>query len=407
MLLYTKPYFLDEVLSAVPALSSLCELHVVVEIPPEGWGANMLPERPANVSAGLHDLRDVLGDELPDAAWSGLSSAASLSAAVFDEKHTLSFAAVRSSLCLAQRIRTLAPDVIHLNGDSLRFAYCAPKLSGTALVLSVHDVMLHSGESGGWRSRLAIGRRILLRWASSIVVHNTRTRTGAVLSAARSKGVPIRCVLMGPYGIYRQLLGPSTALPSGSGGDVLFLGRLSPYKGLDSFVAAAQLASQEVRGVTFTIAGMPIRGYEPPQSQALRNGCDLEVASRHLSSREVAERVASCRFLVLPYKDATQSGVILTAYGLGKPVVATDVGGLGDYVDDGSTGRLVDPENPEALAAAIVDLCSNPPLISSLHAGVEQRTSNSLSWEHISARLLDVYGEAISGRSLTDSRDGP
>lgn len=383
----------------------MCELHVVVEIPPEGWGANMLPERPLNVSGGLHDLRDVLGEELPEAAWSGLSSAASLCAAVFDEKHTLSLAAVRSSLRLAKRIRKLAPDVIHLNGDSLRFAYCAPILSSSPLVLSVHDVTPHSGEGGGWRSRLAIGRRILLRWASSIVVHNTRTRTGAVLSAARSRGVPVRCVLIGPYGIYRQLSGLSTAGPPGSGGDVLFLGRLSPYKGLDTFVAAARLASQEVRGVTFSIAGMPISGYEPPQSQPLRNGCDLEVASRHLSSREVAQRVARCRFLVLPYKDATQSGVILTAYGLGKPVVATDVGGLGDYVDDGSTGRLVGPDDPEALAEAIVELCTDPSRISSLHAGVEQRTANGLSWEHNSARLLDVYGEAISGRSPTDSRD--
>ena len=39
VVLYTKSYFLDEVLSAIPALGRACELHVVVEIPPEGWGA--------------------------------------------------------------------------------------------------------------------------------------------------------------------------------------------------------------------------------------------------------------------------------------------------------------------------------------------------------------------------------
>ena len=56
---------------------------------------------------------------------------------------------------------------------------------------------------------------------------------------------------------------------------------------------------------------------------------------------------------MVPYKNATQSGVIPLAYGFGIPVVASNVGGLPEMVVPGKTGELVPPENPVALAEAI------------------------------------------------------
>ena len=58
--------------------------------------------------------------------------------------------------------------------------------------------------------------------------------------------------------------------------------------------------------------------------------------------------------MVLPYVSATQSGIVQIAYGFEKPVVVTNVGGLPDVVEDGKTGYVVDPENPTALADAVV-----------------------------------------------------
>jgi glycosyltransferase involved in cell wall biosynthesis len=57
---------------------------------------------------------------------------------------------------------------------------------------------------------------------------------------------------------------------------------------------------------------------------------------------------------VLPYRSGTQSGVTHVAYALGTPVIATRVGGLTESVRDGETGLTVPPEDPQALAAAIV-----------------------------------------------------
>jgi glycosyltransferase involved in cell wall biosynthesis len=63
---------------------------------------------------------------------------------------------------------------------------------------------------------------------------------------------------------------------------------------------------------------------------------------------------AAADLVVLPYVDATQSGIVQMAFGFGVPVVTTTVGGLGEAVQDGRTGLLVSPRDHEALATAII-----------------------------------------------------
>ena len=58
--------------------------------------------------------------------------------------------------------------------------------------------------------------------------------------------------------------------------------------------------------------------------------------------------------VVLPYESATQSGIVQIAYGFGKPVVVTDVGGLPDVVSDDKTGYIVPPQDSGALAGAVI-----------------------------------------------------
>ena len=58
--------------------------------------------------------------------------------------------------------------------------------------------------------------------------------------------------------------------------------------------------------------------------------------------------------MALPYTSATQSGIVQIAYGFTKPVVVTNVGGLPDVVEDGKTGYIVEPENPNAFAEAVI-----------------------------------------------------
>ena len=58
---------------------------------------------------------------------------------------------------------------------------------------------------------------------------------------------------------------------------------------------------------------------------------------------------------MLPYKRASQSGVIQIAYNFNTPIVTTDVGGLSEYIDNGNTGVLVESKNPIQLSEVLYD----------------------------------------------------
>ena len=139
-------------------------------------------------------------------------------------------------------------------------------------------------------------------------------------------------------------------------GDVLlFFGFVRRYKGLDILIEALPkvLAS---RPVTLVVAGEFYEPVEPLRARIAQLGLTerVRVLDRYVPDEEVGDLVAAADCVVLPYRSATQSGVVLVAYAGGCPVISTAVGGLPEVVDDGVTGFLVPPEDPAALAQAIL-----------------------------------------------------
>ena len=82
----------------------------------------------------------------------------------------------------------------------------------------------------------------------------------------------------------------------------------------------------------------------------------IEIANRYLKAKEVSEYFSRADVIILPYKDASGTGVIPLAYHNGKPVIATNVGGLPELVEDKISGLLIPPNDSIALAGAIEKL---------------------------------------------------
>jgi glycosyltransferase involved in cell wall biosynthesis len=99
--------------------------------------------------------------------------------------------------------------------------------------------------------------------------------------------------------------------------------------------------------------------------------------------------------VALPYIDATQSGVIATAYNFGRPVVATTVGGLPSMVDHRRTGLLIPPGDERALADAIVTLLTDAELRRRLGRGARARAIGEFSAASVAERTLNVYRQAL------------
>ena len=143
-------------------------------------------------------------------------------------------------------------------------------------------------------------------------------------------------------------------------GTVLFFGRAHPHKGLEYLIKAQPLISKSVANVNILISA---HGEDLNRcQQMIVDPGKFEITEGFISGDRMAELFQRSALIVLPYLTASTSGVLVTAYSFGKPVVASRVGCLSEYVDDGVTGILVEPANVEELASAVVKLLQDDSL---------------------------------------------
>lgn len=137
---------------------------------------------------------------------------------------------------------------------------------------------------------------------------------------------------------------------------LLFFGLIKDYKGLDVLLKAMPIIRMAIPDIRLRIVGS-IYGSAKTYERMIKEldlETNVECHFRYVDDIEVAKFFAISDVCILPYKSATQSGVIATALSYETPVIASDVGGLGEYVEHEVSGLLVPPDNPPALAAAVI-----------------------------------------------------
>ena len=135
---------------------------------------------------------------------------------------------------------------------------------------------------------------------------------------------------------------------------VLFFGLVRAYKGVDNLIRAfGHLAG--TLDVTLLVVGEFYEDRKPYDEliASLGLGSRVRVIDRYVPDDEVGIYFTAADLVALPYRSASQSGIVQTSFAFERPVVVTAVGGLPDIVRDGETGYVVPPDDPAALAAAI------------------------------------------------------
>jgi glycosyltransferase involved in cell wall biosynthesis len=170
---------------------------------------------------------------------------------------------------------------------------------------------------------------------------------------------------------------------------LLFFGLIRAYKGLDLLLRAFAGGGLRARGVRLIIAG---EFYDQPDKyEKIIQELDLEGslvrATRFIPNEEVARYFCAADLVVQPYKTATQSGVTQIAYHFGRPMVVTDVGGLGETIPHGRAGYVV-PVDAAQLAAAVADFYDHD-REAALAQGVAQE-AEKYAWPTFVARLLSL-----------------
>jgi glycosyltransferase involved in cell wall biosynthesis len=175
---------------------------------------------------------------------------------------------------------------------------------------------------------------------------------------------------------------------------MLFFGYIRDYKGLD-IVLDAMPAILERMKVKLLVVGEFYNNEEKYREQVRRLGVGSYVHfhSDYVPNEDVGTFFSAADVLTLPYKSATQSGIIQIAYNFHRPVIATDVGGLSEVVIDGHTGAIVPPEQPPALADAVIDFFSHN-RFSDYRANVIEE-KKKYSWDHMAEGIEELYERSL------------
>ena len=178
-----------------------------------------------------------------------------------------------------------------------------------------------------------------------------------------------------------------------NGNLILFFGRIHKYKGLQYLIKAESKITKEVENAKIIIAGKgeDFKKYE----KMMENKDRFSIKNHYISYKEGAELFQKCSVVVLPYIEASQSGIIPLSYGFKKPVVVTDVGSLSEIVDEGVTGFVVPPRDPKALADVIIKLLKDEKLRKKMGENAYKKLKSNLSWNKIAEKTIEVYKEAI------------
>lgn len=196
-------------------------------------------------------------------------------------------------------------------------------------------------------------------------------------------------ILINRLGVYDNISTFVRSKESTISHNVLFFGRISPYKGIEYLCKAMIMVKEQVPDATLTIAGGGKMYFdiEPYQKQDW-----VEVINRYVGMEELAGLLQHCALSVCPYTDATQSGVIMTSYSLCKPVVATNVGGLGEMVDNQKTGLLVPPKDVDALAHAIIALLNDDAKREEMANNIQSDYfTGDKAWSVIAKKYIEFY----------------
>ena len=224
---------------------------------------------------------------------------------------------------------------------------------------------------------------------SKVILHSKSTyeRFINIPNAKNVKSIII------PFGKFETLLLYEKKIPFNLSIDVskitfLFYGFIQPYKGLDLLKKSVELLKDYQTKFNLIIAGA---GTDPHLAYfSKKNNC--LVLFRFVSNNEIMALNRLSNIIVLPYKSASQSGIIPTSFMLGKPIIATKVGALGESIKNEINGLLVPPNNPYEFSEAMKRVIQDAPLLKKLTVGALRfGTNDEFDWNNIAKKTLHFF----------------
>jgi glycosyltransferase involved in cell wall biosynthesis len=288
-------------------------------------------------------------------------------------------------------------DVVHTHSSKGGFlGRAAARLEHVPIVLhTAHGWAFHEASSAGATLVYANLERLAARWCDRVITVSDYHRNQAL---ERGIAAPERIVTI-HNGIAPPQLDPTrtTGAVRGSlgleGGTrlIVAVGRLVEQKGFDTLVDAVPHLIRDEPDVRVVVVGDgPLRSDLTAQIDRLQVGRAVHLAGFH---SDVPDVVAAADVVVSPSRWEGLSIALLEAMALGKPIVATRIGGNAEALDDGVSGALVPRDDPAAFAGAIAALLADPQRAAELGSAAQARYAERFTERRMQDELWRLYEE--------------
>lgn len=290
---------------------------------------------------------------------------------------------ISSWFATSQKIAAFAPDLVIL---PWWVAYWAPmytyllsalKRRGIKTVILGINIFEHEDNA-----LKKIAAKFILRKADYIVVHSGPEKK---LALEINPGAVVKKHLLPLFEYAAQ-----SAAKHHDRLQLLFFGFVRPYKGLDTLVRAVGILKDQ--DISLMIAGefWSDKGEIVKLIDEYGISEKVTIIDRYVPDQEMSGYFGSADLVVLPYRQSQTSGIIATAYGFGKPVLATDIGGFHEVIREGLTGRTVPPDDPQALAEGILWFISNRRI--DFAENIRTFAAQEMSWGSLTD-MIEGFGE--------------
>ncbi len=300
----------------------------------------------------------------------------------------LTVASAPISIALVAALRRLRPDITHLHSPYPVGEAAWLSVGRSPMVLTYHSDVVRQRLLGAlWAPGL---RRVLARADRILATSPPYVESSPFLREARDR------VTVVPLGIdpnrFESTDRDTARARYGPGPNLVFVGRLRYYKGLDVLIDALV----DLPGVNLLVVGVgPMAGTW--YARAIRQGVDQQITwLGHVSDDHLQDVLAAGDIYVLPATARSEAlGIaVLEGMAAGLPVVSTELGTGTSWVNQaGVTGRVVPPRDPAALANAIRALVDDEPTRQAMGEAARERVRRNFTAAQMIEHVERIYGE--------------
>ena len=299
---------------------------------------------------------------------------------------------IRTMLSLVSKIKKLGVDAVNITWPPRRnkmLLYLLRK----KLVFTLHDPFPHSAKNN---REFEFCRKLAFRWIPKIILLND-AQTEKFCEVYKFPRNRLFHARLGKYDCINYLSEKSSStqenlagLPESLRGQkyILFFGLIAPYKGVEFLLQAFGKLQQKHTDIKLLVAGSGKLYFD---ESLYRGNANVVLVNRYVPLAQLADLLKNALFTVCPYKDATQSGVVQTAFSMGTPIVATDVGNFAKAIENGKSGVIVPPCDADALAEAMSDLVEHPEKLESFRKYIAGEWLKRNGWEEVVTQYLNCY----------------